>query len=396
MCVLFRCGVLLFLLCSVSVSQSQSSSYGARGSDLGLQVFMRVLQDRAQENVLLSPHGVASVLGMLLPGAHGNTRRQLLNGLKYKKNGPYKMLRKLHKSLTTKSNADIVTIANALFPNEGFCMKEDFLSANRENFLCESHGVDYSDPETAAQSINDWVKSSTKGQIPSVVNADMFDPTLTRLVAVNSIFFKGLWKSRFQPQNTKPRSFTAGDGNTYKVPMMSQLSVFNMGQASTPDGQKYIVIELPYHGNSMSMFIALPVEDSTPLSSILPHISTSTIQSWTKLMNPRRMRLLMPKFTVEQEVDLESPLKALGIKDIFDQNKADFRHLSSESIYVSKALQKAKIEVNEDGTKASATTSVILHARSSPPWVTVDRPFLFLIRHNSSGTILFAGQINKP
>ncbi|XP_026082771.1 glia-derived nexin-like [Carassius auratus] len=386
----------LLAVCSLSVWASQSSSYGERGSDLGLQVFLRVVQDKPQENVVMSPHGVASVLGMLLPGAHGNTRRQLLTGLKYKKTGTYKLLRKLHKALTTKSNADVVTIANALFPNKDFIMKEDFLTAIRENLMCESHAIDYSDPEKAAETINTWVKNSTKGQIPSLVNAGMFDPALTRLVAVNSIYFKGLWKSRFQAQNTKPRSFTAGDGNTYKVPMMSQLSVFNIGQASTPQGVKYSVIELPYHGNSMSMFIALPSEKTKPLSAILPHISTATVLSWTKMLGQRRMRLLMPKFTAEEEVDLEGPLTAMGIKDIFSQNKADFRHLSSESVYVSKALQKAKIEVNEDGTRASVATTAILYARSSPPLVSVDRPFLFLIRHNPTGTILFAGQINKP
>ncbi|XP_051963734.1 glia-derived nexin-like [Xyrauchen texanus] len=395
MCVTLHVCVLL-AVCALSCAVPQSSSYGERGSDLGLQVFLRVVQDKPQENVVMSPHGVASILGMLLPGAHGDTRRQLFTGLKYKKTGPYKMLRKLHKTLTAKSNADIVTIANALFPKEGFSMNEDFLKANRENFLCESQSLDYNDPKKAADVINDWVKNSTKGHIPTLVSPDMLDPATTRLVAVNSIYFKGLWKSRFQSQTTKPRSFTAGDGKTYKVPMMSQLSVFNIGQASTPEGLRYTVIELPYHGNRMSMFIALPSEEATPLSAILPHISTVTVQSWTKQMAQRRIRLLMPKFTAEEEMDLEGPLTALGIKDIFNQDKADFRHLSSDPVYVSKALQKAKIEVNEDGTKAAAATTAILYARSSPSWVTVDRPFLFLIRHNSTGTILFAGQINKP
>lgn len=395
MCVVLRMFVVV-LVCSLSGVVSQSPSYGERGSDLGLQVFLRVVQTKPQENVVLSPHGVASVLGMLLPGTHGETRRQLLMGLKYKKSGPYKMLRKLHKSLTTKSNADIVTIANALFPNKGFSMHEDFLTANKENFMCESKTLDYSNPQTAADAINEWVKNSTKGNIPSLVKPDMLDPALTRLVAVNSIYFKGLWKSRFQAQSTKPRSFTPADGKTYKVPMMSQLSVFNIGQASTPDDLKYTVIELPYHGNGISMFIAMPLEEATPLSAILPHISTATIQSWTKLLSQRRIRLMMPKFTAEAEVDLEAPLTAMGIKDIFNKAKADFRHMSSESVHVSKALQKAKIEVNEDGTRASAATAAVLHARSSPPWVSVDRPFLFLIRHKPTGTLLFAGQINKP
>ncbi|XP_036392371.1 glia-derived nexin [Megalops cyprinoides] len=386
---------LLLALSSLGV-HSLSPSYGERGSDLGIQVFQEVARSKPQENVVLSPHGVASILGMLLPGADGETRRQLLSALRYKKNGPYKMLRRLHKNLTTKANQDIVTIANAIFAQEGIRMEEPFMSTNKANFQCESRNMDFSDTQRAASAINDWVKNRTKGMIPSLVNPDMLDPALTRFVAVNTIYFKGLWKSRFQPENTKMRNFNGGDGTVYKVPMMSQLSVFNIGQASTPNGLKYKVIELPYHGNSISMLIALPSEEDTPVSAILPHISTATVQSWTTLLNQRKVRLLLPKFSAEAEVDLENPLSALGITDMFSEAKANFKHITSEPVHVSKALQKSKIEVNEDGTKASAATTAILLARSSPPWVIVDSPFIFLIRHNPTGTILFMGQINKP
>ncbi|KAM9358820.1 glia-derived nexin [Symphorus nematophorus] len=375
---------------------SQAPSYGERGSDLGIQVFQQVVRSKPLEDVALSPHGVASILGMLLPGAHGETRKQVLNALRYKKNGPYKMLKKLHKTLTAKSNQDIVLIANAMFSQVGFPMKEAFVATNKANFQCESRSLDFSNTHGAADEINEWVNNKTKGHIPSLIKADMLDPALTRLVAVNSIYFKGLWKSRFQPENTKMRPFNGGDGNVYKVPMMSQLSVFNTSIATTPQGLKYRVIELPYHGNTISMLIALPTEEDTPLSRVIPHISTATVQSWTKLMHMRKIRLLIPKFTADAEVDLESPLSALGITDIFSADKADFRHLSAESVHVSKALQKVKVVVNEDGTKAAATTTAILLARSSPPWITVDRPFLFLIRHNPTGTILFMGQKNKP
>ncbi|KAM6969784.1 glia-derived nexin [Aplochiton taeniatus] len=377
-------------------SPAPGPSYGERGSDLGLQVFRQVVRTRPQENVVLSPHGVASILGMLLPGAHGETRRQVITALRYKKNGPYKMLRKLHKTLTARTNQDVVTIANAMFTQEGFPMKETFNSTNRANFLCESRSLNFNDPQGAAESINHWVNAKTKGLIPSLLKADMLDSSLTRLVAVNAIFFKGLWKSRFLLDNTKMRTFHGPHGNDSKVPMMSQLSLFNIGMASTPQGVNYKVIELGYHGDSINMLIVLPSEEDTPLSDVIPHINTATVQSWTKLMHQRKVRLLIPKFTAEAEVDLQGPLAALGVADMFDQGKADFRHLSSEPVYVSKAFQKAKIEVNEDGTKAAAATTAILMARSFPPWVIVDRPFLFLIRHTATGTILFAGQINQP
>lgn len=383
-------------LCGLSAVQSQAPSYGERGSDLGIQVFQEVASSRPQDNVVLSPHGVASILGMLLSGAHGDTRKQMITALRYKKNGPYKMLKKLHKSLTAKSNQDAVIIANAVFTQEGFPLSEEFEETNRVNFQCLTSNLDFSDPQVAAGKINEWVSNNTQGHIPSLIKADMLDPALTRLVAVNSIYFKGMWKSRFQPENTKMRPFNAGNGNVYKVPMMSQLSVFHMATASTPQGLKYKVIDLPYHGNTVSMSIVLPSDEDTPLSHLLPHISTATVHSWDKLLHPRKFRLLIPKFTADAEVDLEASLIALGVRDMFSQEKADFSHMSSEPVYVSKALQKAKVVVNEDGTKASAATTAILMARSSPPWVTVDRPFLFLIRHKPTGTILFMGQIYQP
>ncbi|XP_037322056.1 glia-derived nexin [Pungitius pungitius] len=392
----------LWLLCLCALvtayghKASQAPSYAERGSDLGMRVFQQVARSKPLENVVLSPHGVASVLGMLLPGAHGDTRKQLLNGLRYKKNGPYRMLKKLHKTLTAKSNQDVVLIANAMFSQDGFPMEEAFVSANKANFQCESRSLDFGDPRRAADEINQWVGNKTKGHIPSLIKADMLDPALTRLVAVDAIYFKGLWKSRFQPEDTKMRAFTGGNGEVLKVPMMSQLSVFSIGIAATPQGLKYKVIELPYHGNAVSMLIVLPLEEDTPLSSVIPHISTAAVHNWTKLMNARKVRLLIPKFTADAEVDLEASLSALGITDMFIEGKADFRHLSAEPVHVSKALQKAKVVVDEDGTKAAAATTAILLARSSPPWVTVDRPFLFLIRHTQTGTVLFMGQINQP
>ncbi|XP_023284179.1 glia-derived nexin [Seriola lalandi dorsalis] len=388
----------LFCLCALVILEGvlpQAPSYGERGSDLGIQVFQQVVRSKPLENVVFSPHGVASILGMLLPGAHGETRKQIISGLRYKKNGPYKMLKKLHKALT-KSNQDPVLIGNAIFSQEGFPMEASFVTTNKDNFQSETRSLDFSNSQGAANEINDWVNNKTKGHIPTLINPGMLDPDMTRLVVVNSIYFKGLWKSRFQPSNTKMRPFTGGDGNVHSVPMMSQLSVFNMGMATTPQGLKYRIIELPYHGNAISMLIVMPSDEDTPLSRVIPHISTATVQSWTKLMHMRKVHLVMPKFSADAEVDLEAALSALGITDMFSSDKADFRHLCAEPLFVSKALQKAKIVVNEDGTKAAAATAAILQARSSPPWVTVDRPFLFLIRHKSTGTILFMGQINQP
>lgn len=364
---------------------------------MGIQVFNQIVKSQPHDNIVISPHGIASVLGMLQLGADGKTKKQLTTAMRYSVNGVGKVLKKINKAIVSKKNKDIVTTANAVFVKSGFKMEMPFVTRNKDVFRCEVRNVNFEDPASACDSVNSWVKNETRGMIDTLLSPDLIDGVLTRLVLVNAVYFKGLWKSRFQPENTKKRTFVAGDGKSYLVPMLAQLSVFRCGSTSTPNDLWYNFIELPYHGESISMLIALPTESSTPLSAIIPHISTKTIDSWMSMMVPKRVQVILPKFTAVAQTDLKEPLKALGITEMFDPSKANFAKITrSENLHVSHILQKAKIEVSEDGTKASAATTAILIARSSPPWFIVDRPFLFFIRHNPTGAVLFMGQINKP
>ncbi|XP_069720577.1 glia-derived nexin isoform X1 [Phaenicophaeus curvirostris] len=429
----------IFVLGTLTSVCSQFSFYPLEelSSDVGIQVFNQIVKAKPQDNVVVSPHGIASVLGVLQLGADGKTKKQLTTMMRYSVNaagskeesqrhetsqlsldhkqvlrgppvvhrikfenlcyGVGKALKKINKLIVSKKNKDIVTIANAVFAKSDFKMEVPFVTRNKEVFQCSVNSMDFEDPKAACDSINQWVKNETRGMIDQVVTPDDIGGSLTRLVLVNAVYFKGLWKSRFRPQNTKKRPFYGADGKTYQVPMLSQLSIFRCGTASTPNELWYNIIELPYHGEMISMLIALPTESTTPLSAIIPHISTKTIGSWMATMVARRVQVILPKFTAVVETDLKDPLQALGITDMFDESKANFAKITrTEGLHVSHILQKTKIEVSEDGTKASAATTAILIARSSPPWFIVDRSFVFFIRHNPTGTILFMGQINKP
>uniref|UniRef100_A0A2I3LSA4 Glia-derived nexin n=2 Tax=Papio anubis TaxID=9555 RepID=A0A2I3LSA4_PAPAN len=391
----------LFLLASVTLPSICSNfnplSLEELGSNTGIQVFNQIVKSRPHDNIVISPHGIASVLGMLQLGADGRTKKQLTTVMKYGVNGVGKILKKINKAIVSKKNKDIVTVANAVFVKNASEIEVPFVTRNKDVFQSEVRNVNFEDPASACDSINAWVKNETRDMIDNLLSPDLIDGVLTRLVLVNAVYFKGLWKSRFQPENTKKRTFMAADGKTYQVPMLAQLSVFRCGSTSAPSDLWYNFIELPYHGESISMLIALPTESSTPLSAIIPHISAKTIDSWMSIMVPKRVQVILPKFTAVAQTDLKEPLKALGITDMFDSSKANFTKITrSENLHVSHILQKAKIEVSEDGTKASAATTAILIARSSPPWFIVDRPFLFFIRHNPTGAVLFMGQINKP
>lgn len=390
-----------FLVAAVTLpsvcSQFNPLSLEELGSNTGIQVFNQIVRSRPHDNVVVSPHGIASVLGMLQLGADGRTKKQLTTVMRYGVNGVGKVLKKINKAIGSKKNKDIVTVANAVFVKNGFKMEVPFVTRNKDVFQCEVQNVSFEDPASACDSINVWVRNETRGMIDNLLSPNLIDGALTRLVLVNAVYFKGLWKSRFQPENTKKRTFVTADGKSYQVPMLAQLSVFRCGSTSTPNDLWYNFIELPYHGESISMLIALPTESSTPLSAIVPHISTKTIDSWMSAMVPKRVQVILPKFTAVAQTDLKEPLKALGITEMFDPSKANFAKITrSENLHVSHILQKAKIEVSEDGTKASAATTAILIARSSPPWFIVDRPFLFFIRHNPTGAVLFMGQIYKP
>nr|XP_033815241.1 glia-derived nexin [Geotrypetes seraphini] len=383
---------------TVAYSQLSSVTPEELGSDLGIQVFNQLVKSKPEENVVISPHGIASLLGMLQFGADGKTKKQLATVMRYRMHDVGKILKKNNKVIMSKKNKnkDIVTTANAVFVKSGFKMEVPFVSRNKDVFHSEVRSLDFEDKTVASSTINQWVKNVTKGMIENLISPDIIDSTLTRLVLVNAMYFKGQWKSRFQPENTKKRNFNGPNGKVYQVPMLAQLSVFRSGSTSTPSGLWYNVIELPYQGESLSMLIAIPIEESTPLSAIIPHISTKTIQTWMT-MNQKRVQVILPKFSAEAETDLKEPLKNLGITDMFDQSKANFAKITrAEHLHVSHMLQKTKIEVNEDGTKASSATTAILIARSSPPWFIVDRPFIFFIRHHPTGAVLFMGQVNKP
>uniref|UniRef100_A0A8D0LAM9 Serpin family E member 2 n=1 Tax=Sphenodon punctatus TaxID=8508 RepID=A0A8D0LAM9_SPHPU len=377
-------------------SQFNPLSLEELGSDIGIQVFNQLVKARPRDNLVVSPHGIASLLGMLQLGADGKTKKQLTTVMRYSVNGVGKLLKKTNRAIISKKNKDIVTIANAVFAKSGLKMEVPFVSRNKDVFQCSVKNVDFEDQNTASDSINQCVKNKTNGMIDKLISPGDIDSALTRLVLVNAVYFKGLWKSRFQPENTKKRTFNGADGKPSQVPMLAQLSLFRCGTTSTPNDLWYNIIELPYHGENISMLIALPTESTTPLSAIIPHISTKTIQSWMTTMVQKRVQVILPKFTAVAETDLKDPLKALGIMDMFEPSKANFAKITrTESLHVSRIFEKAKIEVSEDGTKASAATTAILIARSSPPWFIVDRPFVFFIRHNPTGAVLFMGQINK-
>ncbi|XP_078063883.1 plasminogen activator inhibitor 1-like [Mustelus asterias] len=369
------------------------------GADFGIRVFREIAASAGDRNVVFSPYGAAALMGMAQLGAAGNTLEQLRAAMGYRleDKGVPLAVKHLQKDLTAKSNRDLVYAANSVFVQRNMQLPRAYLKNYRRAFNGWPKQVFFQDAKMSTYIINKWVETQTRGMIPDFLRPGLLDPALTRMVLLNAVYFKGLWKIPFPAEGTHQREFYKADGTKILVPMMSLSAKLNASEFVTADGLDYDVIELPYHGETLSMYIMAPYEKKVPLSALTDIITISLVSEWKNSLETVKRHLVLPRFSLDSETDLRKPLTNMGITDMFNVGKADFTKISkTEPLFVSKALQKVKIEVNESGTKASAATAAILYERMAPLEVVIDRPFLFLVRHNPTGTILFAGQVMEP
>ncbi|XP_037362811.1 plasminogen activator inhibitor 1 [Talpa occidentalis] len=381
-----------------SASHHRQSQAAHLATDFGVKVFRQLAQSSKDRNVAFSPYGVASVMAMLQLTTAGETRRQIqaAMGFKTDEKGMAPALRRLHKELLGPWNKDEISTANAIFVQRDLKLVPGFMSRFFRLFQTTVKQVDFSEVERARFIVNDWVKKHTKGMITDLLGEGTVDQ-LTHLVLVNALYFNGQWKTPFPKSATHDRLFYKPDGSTIPVPMMAQTNKFNYTEFTTPDGHYYDILELPYHGDTISMFIAAPYEKEVPLSALTNILDAQLISHWKGNMTRLPRLLVLPKFSLKSEIDLRGPLENLGMTDMFNVNQADFTSLSDQQqLYLSQALQKVKIKVNESGTVASSSTAVIVSARMAPEEIIMDRPFLFVVRHNPTGTVLFMGQVMEP
>uniref|UniRef100_UPI00398F0073 plasminogen activator inhibitor 1 n=1 Tax=Pristiophorus japonicus TaxID=55135 RepID=UPI00398F0073 len=369
------------------------------GTDFGIRIFRELAASAGDCNLVFSPYGVATLLGMAQLGAAGDTLAQLHTAMGYRlgDQGVPTALRQLQKDLTAKSNQDIVYAVSSAFIQRNMQLPRAYLKNYRKAFNGWPKQVYFQDSKMATYIVNKWVATQTRGMIPNFLRPGLLDPVLTRMVLVNALYFKGLWKMPFPAEATHQRQFYKADGTKVLVPMMSQSAKLNASEFVTPTGLDYDVIELPYHGETLSMYIVAPYQKTVPLSALTDIITAALVNEWKDNLETVKRQLVLPKFSLDSETDLRKPLTRMGITDMFNMGTADFTKISkTEQLFVSKALQKVKIEVNESGTKASAATAVIFYERMTPQEVVIDRPFLFLVRHNPTGAILFMGQVMEP
>ncbi|XP_069829931.1 serpin I2 isoform X2 [Dendropsophus ebraccatus] len=394
-----RTFLLLFVvtLAGVSITSVAPRLWGDTITEFAVDLHRAMRSVDTEENIIFSPLGATLILGMIKLGAKGTTSHQIKKVLKLQGNQESEEffgLRKLLAVISEENKEFTFNLANALYLQEGFHVKEQYLHSNRDFFKSEIKLVNFQDLKASAEIISAWVEMQTNGKIRNMLSTEDIGP-LTRLILVNVIYFKGEWEHQFSPDATHVKDFTIKRGISTKIPMMNLKLATKLGYFSE-NNLTYKVLELPYKGGKLSLLLALPAEN-VDIEDLEKVLTASTLKDWNISMKEVVAEISLPRFKIEHKVDLKQSLLHLNVTDVFNP-ACDLSGITdTSSLYISKVVQKVSIEVNEAGSEAAASTGMHVATMSMINHRFIaDRPFLFFIRHNPSGSILFMGKVTNP
>ncbi len=355
------------------------------------------------DNLFFSPYSISIALAMTYAGARGDTESQMADALRFRLpqeqlhqgfNALDQELAKRGEGAEGKDDEGFrLNIVNAIWGQRDYPFLDEYLDVLARNYGAGLRTLDFvEEPEASRNIINKWVEQQTEDRISDLIPQGAIDP-LTRLVLTNAVYFNAAWESQFEEAATRQDSFYLLDGSRILVPMMSQIA--NFGYVS---GDGYRAIELPYDGNELSMVILLP--DAGGFEAFQDVLDSGQLAATIDSLNPTRLALTMPKFKLESTLNLKDTLSAMGIIDAFDPEVADFSGMDgTRELFISDVVHKAFVDVDEQGTEAAAATAVVVGTTALPAdplEVTVDRPFIFLIRDIDTNSILFLGRVTNP
>ncbi|XP_004695046.1 PREDICTED: leukocyte elastase inhibitor-like [Condylura cristata] len=374
----------------------------AANSAFALDMFHTLSEDSPSGNLFFAPLSISSALAMISLGTRGNTQAQVSKTLHFDTvEEVHFRFQSLLAAISKRDAGHVLKLANRLYGEKTYSFLPEFLASTQKMYGAELATVDFQGAsEEARQVINEWVKGQTAGKIPELLAAGVVD-NLTRLVLVNAIYFKGTWQDEFKKEETEDAPFRLNKRDTKTVKMMYQKNNLPIGHIQE---LKCHVLELPYKGGELSMVILLPddIEDeSTGLEKLEQHLTLEKLREWTKPENMgyTEVRVRLPKFKLEESYSLQPLLARLGVEDLFTPSKADLSGMTEASgLSVSGIIHKAFVEMSEEGTEAAAATAArMTYCSGRPkPQFFADHPFIFMIRHNPSGSILFLGRVSSP
>jgi serpin B len=369
-------------------------------NEFALELYQQLRSEEG--NLFFSPSSISTALAMTYAGAAGNTEAEMAKTLHFQipKDELHDGMRALQAFWTTpdKQKGIRLNLANRLWGHEDFEFLPEFLTVTREKYAAELARLNFAQTEAARQTINGWVAKQTEEKITDLIPAGVLSAD-TKLVLTNAVYFHGIWSDPFKKERTKEEDFHLTTTDTIKVPMMHRWAEFRYG--AVDDLQ---ILELPYGDGSLSMFALLP-KDISGLEDLEAKLTFQNLQRWmTSVEHEDEVKVYLPKFKTTSQFEMADTLKAMGMALAFEANAADFSGMTGgRDLFISEVIHEAFVDVNEEGTEAAAATGIVTAPTSAPieepkepPVFRADHPFVFMIRDNRHGGILFLGRITNP
>jgi serpin B len=370
------------------------------GNQFALDLYQRLRS--GEGNLFFSPSSISTALAMAYGGAAGSTEAEMARTLHFQM--PREQVHAAMRALQSFWKADEkkqgfrLNLANRLWGQDGYKFLPEFLQLTLTNYGAELSRLDFAkEAEQARQTINQWVEEQTQNKIKNLIpTADVVRDA--RLVLTNAVYFKGDWSDPFNKKLTKDEEFHVSANRTIKAPLMHKQRRFRY---SARDGLQ--VLELPYGDRSLSTIVLLP-DKVDGLADLEGRLTIDQMRKWTDTLRSRDVIVYLPRFKTTSQFEMSKTLKSMGMLSAFDASSADFSGMTGgKDLFISAVIHKAFVDVNEEGTEAAAATGIIMLPTAAPirdpempPVFRADHPFVFLIRDNRTGAILFLGRIADP
>lgn len=387
---------------SPSVPDSDLAELVEGNSAFAFDLYRSLAGEEGDENLFYSPYSISLALAMTYAGARGETEQQMSDTLHFAlpREDLHAAFNALDQAFASRGEEAEgkgekgfrLNIANAIWGQKGYEFLEAFLDTLATNYGAGLRVLDFaSAPEESRVEINEWVSEKTEGKIENLIPKGAVGP-LTRLVLTNAIYFNAAWATPFEEEATKDGPFTLLDGGEVTVPMMRQTESFGYAE-----GEGYQAVDLPYDGHELSMVILLP--EAGKFEAFEGSLDAERVQTIIEELEQGQVTLTMPKFEFDSGFSLKETLAAMGMPVAFS-GEADFSGMTGDgALSIAEVIHKAFVSVDEEGTEAAAATAVVMVESAmpgQPAEVTIDRPFIFLIRDIETGAILFVGRVVDP
>ncbi|KAK8382335.1 hypothetical protein O3P69_015334 [Scylla paramamosain] len=354
------------------------------------------LAEKKSGNLFYSPFSIMTALGMTYAGAGGNTEQEMRSvmHLSDDKEVVHDAFMDVVSDMKTDAGDYELRTSNMAYVSNHLSLLSQYDKILKEKYQSTAKTVDFGASEEVRQEINAAVEKETNSRIKDLIPSGALN-SLTRMVLVNAVYFKGLWAKQFDEADTYDREFWTSNTENVKVPMMYKKSKFRIFFDKDLGAT---VLAMDYQGSRLSMVFVLP-DKRDGLAEVESKLATTDLSELHRKLHEDEVEVSLPRFKLEETLDLVDTLSKMGMKDLFDDQSADLSGISGKkNLFVSKVIHKAFLEVNEKGSEASAATGVVAQVRMLirpiPPFI-ADHPYMFFIYDQRSGLVLFVGRLVK-